>query len=140
MYPINWLQSPGRVATLVSESKAGIVPLVQYYIPQEEQLYTTIASYKWALTDKIFVYDYKVCPRISRQPRKLSQPRTNGRIFRDKSLFSRAGMASFWARTLFKQKIIKGKLGRAYGAWDAQFKQMFKKRCKNPVAIQLNVD
>ena len=46
MYPINSLESSGRIVTLVSESKAGIVPLRQHYIPQNELSYTTFISCK----------------------------------------------------------------------------------------------
>ena len=36
MYPINSLESFGRIDTLLSESKAAIVPLGQPYIPQDD--------------------------------------------------------------------------------------------------------
>ena len=40
MYPINLLESATAVATLVSESKTGVVPLRQNWIPQDEQSLT----------------------------------------------------------------------------------------------------
>ena len=44
MYMIYSLEPSRGTATLVSESKAGIVPLRQHYIPQEEELYMTGVS------------------------------------------------------------------------------------------------
>ena len=49
MYPINWMESYSGIATLVSELKAGILPFIQHYIPQNEQSYTTVVSCKWAI-------------------------------------------------------------------------------------------
>lgn len=49
MYPINLLESSGRIRKLVSQSKAGIMPLKQNHIPQDEQSYNTIVTCKWAL-------------------------------------------------------------------------------------------
>ena len=48
-HPINSLESSGRIATLASESNAGTMPLRQHYISQDEQLYRTVVSCKWAL-------------------------------------------------------------------------------------------
>lgn len=48
MYPINSLEPYGRTATLVNESGAGIPPLRQYYIRQDEPSNTTIAWRKRA--------------------------------------------------------------------------------------------
>ena len=41
------MDSYARIATLVSELKAGIVSFI-HYIPQDEQSYKTIVSCKWA--------------------------------------------------------------------------------------------
>ena len=41
-YPIDSLESSGRIATFVSEWKTGVVPFRQDYIPQGERLHTTI--------------------------------------------------------------------------------------------------
>ena len=42
MYPINSLESSGRIVSSVSESKAGIAPLNQHYKPQDGQSYVKI--------------------------------------------------------------------------------------------------
>ena len=42
MYPINSLEYSGRIVIVVSESKTGIVPSRQNYIPQDDQSYTKI--------------------------------------------------------------------------------------------------
>lgn len=47
--PINSLESSGRIATLVSESNAGIVHLYQHFILQKEHWYITMVSCKWIL-------------------------------------------------------------------------------------------
>ena len=50
MYPINSLESSGFIATLMSESKTGIVPFRQNYTPQDKRSCKSIVSCKWAVT------------------------------------------------------------------------------------------
>ena len=45
MYPIHSPQTSRRIATLESESKAGIVPLRERYIHQDEQSHAQLRRY-----------------------------------------------------------------------------------------------
>ena len=44
VYPINSVESSKRIGTLVSEWKAGIVPLRQHYIPLDEKSYIATST------------------------------------------------------------------------------------------------
>ena len=48
MYLINLLESFGRIAVPMNESKEGIVSSRQHHTAQDEQLYRTVASCKWS--------------------------------------------------------------------------------------------